>query len=51
MIATKDSPASAREAQETLSSDAPLVESALQSSDQLPKSTRVYVPGALHKAA
>src|SRR6266496_2407187 len=51
MIATKDSSEPARVAQATrLSGDAPRVaESSPHSSDQLPDSTRVYVPGALHE--
>src|SRR6266566_9026128 len=51
MIATKDSLEPARVAQATpLSGDAPRVaESAPHSSDQMPSSARVYVPGALHE--
>ena len=51
MNATKDSFEPARVAQATrLSGDAPRVaESPPHSSDQLPNSTRVYVPGALHE--
>src|SRR5205809_1856253 len=51
MIPTKDSFEPARVAQATrLSGDAPRVaESPPHSSDQLPNSTRVYVPGALHE--
>src|SRR3989442_1989450 len=51
MIATKDSFDPVRVAQATrLSGDAPrLAESSPHSSDQMPSSARVYVPGALHK--
>src|SRR5205809_3698417 len=51
MIATKDSFEPARVEQAThLSGDAPRVAaSSPHSSDQLPNSTRVYVPGALHE--
>src|SRR5437660_6211262 len=50
MIATKDSFEPARVAQATrLSADAPRVaESSQHSSDQLPNSKRVYVPGTIH---